>query len=96
MESRRWNKISNSFFKRIRDFVKTAPIPEAIFLDNYRVSRKICGSFFFLRLGQIGFSCWELISAIFTKYHGFAAFRSSRFVSLLHFTLTQKYRLLAV
>ena len=95
MDSRRWNKISNSFKKRIREFVKTAPIPEAIFLDNYRVSGKICGSLFFA-IRTDWFSCWELISAIFNKYHGFAAFRSSRFVSLSHFTLTQKYRLLAV
>jgi len=35
--------------------------------NAYRVARKFCGNQF-LRLGQISFSCCELIFAIFRKY----------------------------
>ena len=57
--------------------------PESVSCQDfrYRRARNVCGSLFlrigdflcfagtnFLRLGQIGFSCWELIFAIFRKY----------------------------
>ena len=55
---------------------------ETICPKTYLVARNFCGSLFLrlaifcylreliLRLGQIGFSCWELIFAIFRKYPG--------------------------
>ena len=58
-----WHKIfAGGYFCRLAIF---CVLRELIFADwRFFVS---CGNLF-LQLGQIGFSCWELIFAIFRKY----------------------------